>query len=139
LRTEAGFALYGHDIDQTINPYEARLGWVVSSGKPSFVGRTALAQIKAAGPLRKLVGLRVEPGGVPRPGFPILHDAQHIGNVTSGTFSPTLRQNIAIGYVPIALSDPGWQLAIEMRGRPASAEVVALPFVPHHSRPRAKM
>jgi aminomethyltransferase len=141
LRTEAGFALYGHDIDQSINPYEARLGWVVSSGsgKPSFVGRAALAQIKAAGPVKKLVGLRVEPGGVPRPGLPILHDAQQIGHVTSGTFSPTLRQNIAIGYVPVALSDPGRQLAIEMRGRPASAEVVALPFVPHHSRPRAKM
>jgi aminomethyltransferase len=139
LRTEAGFALYGHDIDRSINPYEARLGWVVSSGKPSFVGRAALAQIKAAGPPRKLIGLRVEPGGVPRPGFAILNDARRIGSVTSGTFSPTLRQNIAMGYVPIALSDPGQQLAIEMRGRAAAAEVVALPFVPHHSRPRAKM
>jgi aminomethyltransferase len=138
LRTEAGFALYGHDIDQTTNPYEARLGWVVSSSKPSFVGRDALAQIKAAGPSRRLVGLRTEPGGVPRPGFPIRQDTQHVGSVTSGTFSPTLRQNIAMGYVPIALSDVGRQLAIEMRGKPAAAEVVALPFVPHRSRPRSK-
>ena len=139
LRTEAGFALYGHDIDRSTNPYEARLGWVVSSGKASFVGRAALAQIKAAGPSRRLVGLRVAPGGVPRPEFPILHNAERVGSVTSGTFSPTLKQNIAMGYVPVGLSDVGGQLAVEMRGKPAAAEVVALPFVPHRSRPRAKM
>jgi aminomethyltransferase len=139
LRTEAGFALYGHDIDLTTNPYEARLGWVVNLGKPSFVGRDALATLKTAGASRKLVGLRVAPGGVPRPGFAILDDAQPVGTVTSGTFSPTLRQNIALGYVPSPLSDLGRELAIEMRGKPASAEVVALPFVPHHSRPRAKI
>jgi aminomethyltransferase len=139
LRTEAGFALYGHDIDRSTNPYEARLGWVVSSGKASFVGRAALAQIKAAGPSRRLVGLQVAPGGVPRPEFPILNDDKPVGRVTSGTFSPTLKQNIAMGYVPVGLSDVGRQLAVEMRGKPAAAEVVALPFVPHRSRPRAKM
>jgi aminomethyltransferase len=139
LRTEAGFALYGHDIDRSTNPYEARLGWVVSSGKASFVGREALAQIKATSPTRRLVGLRVAPGGVPRPEFPILHDGNHVGRVTSGTFSPTLKHNIAMGYMPVGLSDVGRQLAVEMRGKPAAAEVVALPFVPHHSRPRAKM
>jgi len=139
LRTEAGFALYGHDIDRSTNPYEARLGWVVSLGKPSFVGRAALAEIKANGPARRLVGLRVAPGGVPRPEFPILHDGERVGRVTSGTFSPTLKQNIAMGSVPVGVSDVGRQLAVEMRARPAAAEVVALPFVPHHSRPRAKM
>jgi aminomethyltransferase len=139
LRTEAGFALYGHDIDRSTNPYEARLGWVVSSGKASFAGREALAQIKAAGPTRRLVGLRVAPGGVPRPEFPIFNEAEPVGRVTSGTFSPTLKQNIAMGYVPVELSGIGRQLAVEMRGKPAAAEVVALPFVPHHSRPRAKM
>ncbi len=139
LRTEAGFALYGHDIDLTTNPYEARLGWVVNLTKTSFVGRDALAEVKAAGPRRRLVGLRVAPGGVPRPGFPILADGQPLGAVTSGTFSPTLRQNIAMGYVPIARSDVGQPLAVEMRGKPAGAEVVPLPFVPHRSRPRVKM
>jgi aminomethyltransferase len=140
LRTEAGFALYGHDIDLTTNPFEARLGWVVSLRKESFVGRQALAQIKAAGPTRRLVGLRVAPGGVPRPGFPILaEDGQPVGMVTSGTFSPTLRQNIAMGYAPIAASDVGQTLAVDLRGKPAGAEVVALPFVPHRSRPRAKI
>jgi aminomethyltransferase len=139
LRTEAGFALYGHDIDRTTNPYEARLGWVVSLGKAAFIGRDALAAIKAAGPNRKLVGLRVEPGGVPRPGFPILDDGRPVGSVTSGTFSPSLRQNIAMGYVPVALSNVGQRLSVHMRGKPAGAEVVALPFVAHRSRPRARI
>jgi aminomethyltransferase len=139
LRTEAGFALYGHDIDRSTNPYEARLGWVVSLGKASFVGREALAQIKAVGPARRLIGLRVAPGGVPRPDFAILNDGEPVGGVTSGTFSPTRKQNIAMGYVPVTLSDVGRQLAVEMRGKPAAADVVALPFVAHRSRPRAKM
>src|SRR5258708_14543118 len=89
LRTEAGFALYGHDIDLSTNPFEARLGWVVNSSKPAFVGRDALMQLKAAGPSRKLVVLRVAPGCVPRPGFAILDGGQHIVSVTSGTVSPT--------------------------------------------------
>lgn len=139
LRTEAGFALYGHDIDRATNPYEARLGWVVSLGKPSFVGREALAAIKAAGATRRLVGLHVTPGGVPRQGFPVLHNGEPVGVVTSGTFSPTLKRNIALGYVPVALAAPGQALAVEMRGKSAAAEVTPLPFVPHRSRPRAKM
>ena len=141
LRTEAGFALYGHDIDETTNPYEARLGWVVSLSTPgqNFVGRDALASIKSSGPARKLVGLRVEPGGVPRPGFAILSENRHVGNVTSGTFSPTLKHNIAMGYVPTELSKTGQPLSIATRGKLVAAEVVALPFVPHRSRPRAKM
>jgi aminomethyltransferase len=140
LRTEAGFALYGHDIDQTTNPFEARLGWVVSLRKESsFVGREALAHIKADGPTRRLVGLRVAPGGVPRPGFAILAHGEQVGSVTSGTFSPTLRQNIAMGYVPVALSEVGQRLTVEMRAKPAGAEVVPLPFVAHHSRPRARI
>lgn len=140
LRTEAGFALYGHEIDRSTNPYEARLGWVVSLSKPGFVGHDALARLKAEGPRRRLVGLRVAPGGIPRPGLSILNSEGHpIGQVTSGTFSPTLKQNIAIGYVPIELSNPGSRLAVDVRGKAADADLVSLPFVPHHSRPRAKM
>jgi aminomethyltransferase len=70
---------------------------------------------------------------------PILHGEGVVGDVTSGTFSPSLRQNIAMGYVPVPLSEPGQRLNIELRGKPAGAEVVRLPFVPHRSRPRAKM
>ena len=139
LRTEAGMALYGHEIDTTTNPYEARLGWVVNLKKPAFVGRDALQRIKAQGVSRRLVGLKVGAGGVPRPGFPMLDAGDRVGALTSGTFSPTLRQNIAIGYVPLALSEPGQRLEIEMRGKAAPAEVVALPFVPHRSRARATM
>ena len=140
LRTEAGFALYGHEIDRSTNPYEARLGWVVNLSKPSFVGREALSGLKAAGPARRLAGLRVAPGGVPRPGQAILDPTgNNIGMVTSGTFSPTLRQNIAMGYVPVELSHDGAPVAVDVRGKPAAAEVVKLPFVPHRSRPRAKM
>jgi aminomethyltransferase len=139
LRTEAGFALYGHEIDRSTNPYEARLGWVVSLSKASFVGRDVLVLIKVKGPSRRLVGMHVAPGGVPRPGFPILEGSQHVGVVTSGTFSPSLRRNIALAYVPLALSEPGQVLSLEMRGKIAEAEVVPLPLVPHRFRPRAKM
>jgi glycine cleavage system T protein (aminomethyltransferase) len=139
LRTEAGFALYGHEIDRSTNPYEARLGWVVSLSKPRFVGRDALQRLKAEGPKRRLVGLLAAPGAVPRAGTSILDSSQPVGHVTSGTFSPTLRQNVALGYVPLEMSEVGHHLDLELRGRPAGAEVVALPFVPHRSRPRAKM
>lgn len=139
LRTEAGFALYGHDIDRTTNPYEARLGWVVNLNKEGFVGRSALARIKETGPSRRLVGLNVESGGVPRQGLSIMSDGIVVGTVTSGTFSPTLKRNIAIGYVPVSLAQAGRSLAIELRGKALAAEVVAMPFVPHRSRPRAKM
>ena len=139
LRTEAGFALYGHEIDETTNPYEARLGWVVSLKKPEFIGREALQAIKERGPSRKLVGLKIEPGGVPRPGFPILADGEQVGALTSGTFSPTLKHTIGLGYVPVGLSQVAQRLAVEMRGRAVAAEVVGLPFVPHRSRPRATM
>jgi aminomethyltransferase len=132
LRTEAGFALYGHEIDTSTNPYEARLGWVVNLSKSRFVGRDALAAIRERGVTRHLVGLRVGPGGIPRPGAPILPS----GQVTSGTFSPTLRVNIAMGFVPIDARD---HLQVEVRGKALDADVVALPFVPHRSRPRATM
>jgi aminomethyltransferase len=139
LRTEAGFALYGHEIDRSTNPYEARLGWVVSLSKPTFLGREALARIKAKGPQRRLVGLEVAPGGVPRPNLPILSDGRHVGAVTSGTFSPTLKKNIALGYVPTDLSQKGQRVEVELRGKQVAAKIVALPFVTHRSRPRATM
>ncbi|GAC1324013.1 MAG: hypothetical protein NVSMB2_21950 [Chloroflexota bacterium] len=138
MRTEAGFALYGHDIDRTTHPFEARLGWVVDLRKSSFLGRRSLERLKAVGASRRLVGLQVEAGAVPRPGSEIRDaDGQQVGRVTSGTFSPTLRANIALGYVPVPLARPGEALGVATRSRTSAAEVVALPFVPHHSRSRA--
>jgi aminomethyltransferase len=109
----------------------------VNLHKSDFVGRETLAALKEGGPKRLLVGLNVAPGGVPRPGFTILHNGESVGTLTSGTFSPTLKRNIGLGYVPPELSQPGQQLHVEMRGKPVEAEVVKLPFVPHRSRPRA--
>jgi aminomethyltransferase len=136
LRTEAAMALYGHELDTSTNPYEARLGWVVSLSTPDFIGREALAKIKEKGPSRRLVGLLVEAGGVPRPGFPLLCDGQVVGKLTSGTFSPSLKRNIALGYAPIEV---GQRLAVEMRGKAVPAILTKLPFVPHRTRPRATM
>lgn len=140
LRTEAAMALYGHEIDERTNPYEARLGWVVSLSKGEFVGREALARLKEQGPRRTLVGLLVEEGGIPRPGFPILREGDGtVGVVTSGTHSPSLKRGIALGYVPAGRGEPGERYMIEMRGRPVPAEVAPLPFVPHRTRPRARV
>ncbi len=138
LRTEAGMALYGHEIDEQTNAYEARLGWVVGLAKEDFVGKSRLVEIKQAGTARRLIGLKVGEGGVPRPGFPLVADGRQVGALTSGTFSPSLRQNVALGYVPTDRSEVGQQVAVEMRGRAVPAEIVALPFVPHRTRPRAK-
>jgi aminomethyltransferase len=153
LRTEAAFALYGHEIDRTTNPFEARLGWVVDLDAGPFVGREALLRLKAEPPTRRLVGLGVEAGGVPRPGCPVLDGADAVGRVTSGTFSPTLQRGIALAYVPAALARPGQRpgspaddaqalvrrgpLAVEVRAKAVPAEVVRLPFVPHRTRARA--
>jgi aminomethyltransferase len=136
LRTEAAMPLYGHELDVSTNPYEARLGWVVNLNKPDFIGRQALANIKERGPSRKLVGLLVEAGGVPRPGFSILSDGQPVGTLTSGTHSPSLKRNIGLGYAPLEL---GHNLAVEMRGKAVPAEVTKLPFIPHRTRSRATM
>jgi aminomethyltransferase len=136
LRLEAAMPLYGHEIDESTNPYEARLGWAVNVGKTDFVGRDALVKIKAQGASRKLVGLQVPEGGVPRQGAPILQGGSSVGMVTSGTHSPTLRTGIALGYVPQQHAAVGEDLAIELRGKALPASVVSLPFVPHRTRRR---
>ncbi len=129
LRLEAGLCLYEHELDESITPLEADLGWSVRLKKEhDFIGRAALAQQKEAGPPRKRVGLILTDRGVPRADCAILHDGEPVGVVTSGTMSPTLGKPIAMGFVPPALAAPGTALAIEIRGRPVAAEVVPLPF-----------
>ena len=128
LRLEMKFCLYGNDIDQTTNPIEAGLGWITKLDKGDFIGRPALAQIKAAGPQRKLVGLALEGRNLARHGFAILQAGEKIGEVTSGTFSPSLQKSIAMGYVAAAHSGVGTEVEIEIRGRGVNACVVKTPF-----------
>ncbi|PEN14932.1 glycine cleavage system protein T [Longibacter salinarum] len=125
LRLEAGYCLYGNDITEETNPYEAGLGWVVKLDAGPFVGREALEAIKTEGPARTLVGFVATERGIPRSGYPIeTADGNEIGVVTSGSQSPMLETGIGLGYVPndAAYSEPGTALRIGGR-RPFGIEV----------------
>jgi len=128
LRLEAGFLLYGQDMDETVNPFEAGLGRFVHLEKGDFIGRESLIGMQGRPATRRLVGLAMVGRGVARSGYPILHQGEPVGRVTSGSYAPTLDRNIALGYVPVGLASPGTGLEVEVRGRPVAAEVVALPF-----------
>ncbi|MBX5482768.1 MAG: glycine cleavage system aminomethyltransferase GcvT [Myxococcaceae bacterium] len=128
LRTEMKYALYGNDIDDDHTPLEAGLAWIVKLDKDDFVGKAALVQQKAQGVTRKLVGFELTEPGVPRHGYPILHDGQRVGEVTSGTHGPSVKKAIGIGYVPTALAAEGSTFQVEIRGRPVGARVVKTPF-----------
>ena len=129
LRLEARLSLYGNDIDETTNPLEAGLGWVVKLDKERFVGKEALAKLKAAGPSRKLVGFEMTGRGIARHGY-LIHDklGAKIGVCTSGSPGPTVGKNIGLGYVPVEMSAVGTELVIDCRGRSTEAVVVATPF-----------
>ncbi len=134
LRLEAGYALYGNDLNEETTPLEARLGWTIRFDKPGdFIGRAALLKQQEAGAQRRLVGLRMTERAIPRSHQRILSPAGNAaGETTSGTFSPTLKAGIALGYVRPALSKPGAPLSIEIRTDRKAAEVVKLPFVESH-------
>lgn len=128
LRLEVGYALYGNDLDEAHTPLEAGLGWITKLDKGPFVGRDALAAQKEAGVERRLVGLRLQERGFPRPGYPILADGRAVGAVTSGTMSPSLGYGVAMGYVPVEHAKGGTELAVEIRGRGVAATVQRPPF-----------
>ncbi|MEO0560364.1 MAG: glycine cleavage system aminomethyltransferase GcvT [Bacteroidota bacterium] len=131
LRLEAGYCLYGHELDDSTTPLDAGLGWVVKLDVGDFVGRDALAAQKEAGPDKKLIGLVVEGRRVPRQGYAITDaEGTPIGTVTSGTQSPTTGVGIALGYVPRdeAYTAPGTTLGIDVRGRQLEATVTRPPF-----------
>lgn len=131
LRLEKGFCLYGNDIDDTISPLEAGLGWITkfAEGK-DFIDRGVMERMKAEGLKRKLVGLKMVERGIPRHGYALAApDGAPIGHVTSGTMSPCLKVGIALGYVETAWAKPGTEIAVVIREKPVKAEVVKIPFV----------
>jgi aminomethyltransferase len=129
LRFEPCLALYGHEISDTINPYEARLGWVVKLDKGEFVGRAALAQIKAAGPARKLTGFELVGKGVARGDYPVHTPAgEPAGYVTTGMPSPTLGRPLGMALVPTALSVEGSEFDVIIREKPVRARAIKMPF-----------
>jgi len=133
LRLEAGMPLYGNELSRHVNAYAAGLGPVVSLAKESdFVGKEALAAIKAAGVGstigQKLVGLKGAGRRAARGHYPVLKDGTLVGEVTSGQPSPTLGYPIAMAYVDVEFAEPGTVLDVDLRGKPERFEVVALPF-----------
>ena len=134
LRTEMGYPLHGQDLSPTITPVQARTGWAVGWSKARFRGRDALVAEREAGPRRVLRGIKATDRGIPRPGMSVTRpDGEPVGDVTSGTFSPTLR--IGIG---LALLDPsvgeGDTVQVDVRGRPSVMSVVRPPFVEASTR-----
>ncbi len=129
LRLEARLALYGNDIDETTNPIEAGLGWVVKLDKTDFIGKSALMTVKSEGTPRKLVGFEMTGRGVARHGYD-LKDASgvKVGVCTSGGPSPTLGKNIGLGYLRASLGAVGTDFLVDCRGRDIAARVVTTPF-----------
>jgi aminomethyltransferase len=134
LRLEAKMALYGHEISDTINVWEAGLDRYCKMEKGDFVGRAALKRAKAAGLKRTLVGLETVGRGIPRDEYRVCNEAgEVVGMVTSGSPSPTLCKNIALVYVPPAMSEVGTRLWVEIRTQKCEARVVPTPF---YKRPK---
>lgn len=128
LRLEVGLPLYGHELSETITPLEAGLGWTVKLAKGDFIGREVLAAQKETGPKRKLVGLKLLERGIPRQGYPIFDGDELVGEVVSGTLSPSLDAPIGTGFVAADRAVVGRALSLEIRGKRYPTEVVSLPF-----------
>ena len=141
LRLEASMALYGHEISDSLNVFEANLGRYCKLGREpegaeDFIGRDALLDIqKGGGPTKRLVGLEMVERGIGRDGYPVFSlEGERIGEITSGSPAPFLKKNIALAYVPTALAQIGTEVAVEVRGQKVKAHVVPTPF---YKRPKA--
>jgi len=132
LRLEAAMPLYGHELGETLDPLSAGLGWAVDLTK-NFTGAVALRTIQQAGPKRKLVGLELEGKRIARQGTPIKTTEWTVGEVTSGTFSPTLQKSIAMAYVDANYAAEGTELFADLKGTMNPAKIVKLPF---YKRPK---
>jgi aminomethyltransferase len=129
LRLEAAMHLYGQDMDAATTPFEASLGWLVHLEMPAdFVGRSALERAAETGPTKRLVGLKLQGRAIARHDYPVLHNGETVGVVTSGTWSPSLGEAIALAYVPTDVAKVGTELSVEIRGKAQPATVVKRPF-----------
>ncbi|MFK8137677.1 MAG: glycine cleavage system aminomethyltransferase GcvT [Bdellovibrionales bacterium] len=130
LRTEMKYSLYGHEITDDTNPYEASLGWTVKPDKGDFLGKEEIINAKNKGLNRKLIGLEMLDRGIPRDNYELENaDGQKIGFITSGTQSPSLAKAIGIAYVSTEYSDIDTEIFVNIRGRKSKAKVVKTPFV----------
>lgn len=130
LRTEMKYSLYGHEIDDTTNPYEALLGWAMKPAAKDFVGKAKILAVKEAGLKRKLIGFKMKERGIPRQGYEIKNSAgDKIGWVTSGTHSITLDEPIGIAYVDLAFTPENSEIFVDIRGKLTKAQVCKTPFV----------
>ena len=128
LRLEMGYCLYGNDIDDTTSPIEAGLGWICKFTK-EFTNSEALEDQKRRSPERKLVAFELDDRGIPRQGYDIVDgQGKTIGNVTSGTMSPSLSKGIGMGYGPKVFADVGSKINIQIRKNAVPATVIKLPF-----------
>lgn len=128
LRLEMGYRLYGNDMDEETTPLEAGLGWIVQMDKGGFIGNHALKEQKEKGDFARVRGLVVQGKGIPRPGYKVYEGDIEIGTVVSGTFSPTLKQGIALASMTTK-SKLGTQVAIDIRGNQVPAKIAKTPFV----------
>jgi aminomethyltransferase len=130
LRLEMGYCLYGNDIDDTTSPIEAGLGWITKfSGNRNFIDRAVLLKQKNAGVSRKLVGFEMIDRGIPRQHYALYNErAVRIGEVSSGTMSPSLKKGIGMGYIQTAYAEPGSSVYVSIRDKMLLARVVSLPF-----------
>lgn len=134
LRLEAGLPLYGHDMNEALDPVSADLAFGINKRRRSdggFPGADVILPLIASGAATRRVGLVIEGRMAAREGAKVLSGDAEVGTVTSGGFSPSLERPIAMAYVPAALAAPGTPLSIDMRGRRLAAQVVQMPFVPH--------
>lgn len=128
LRLEAGYLLYGTDMDTTTTPYEVGLGWTVKLDKGEFIGAETLRRLRSERLRRRLAGFTLAERAIARHGFTIYKDEAPIGHVTSGTFGPTVGKSIGLGFVPPQHASPGETISVEIRGRRVPGVITKLPF-----------
>ncbi len=134
LRLEAAMRLYGHEMNEETSPLEAGIEWAVDWDKESFEGREPLSKEKKEGSAKRLAGFEMVDRGIPRQDCAIQKGGRILGKVTSGSFSPTLKKNIGLGYVPAAEAFAGNRIEVVIRHKPAQAQIVKLPF---YHRPKS--